>query len=204
MILQSRKWRLLVRGVILALASALMLAFAAPASYALQDDRPKLITAAEQLYNPDKPVADTYIYTSALPDLARMVTTHTINATYHWIVLPIYGNHLLVRAEGDSFLHAYYRSMDLNMVTQPVEGNFYGKVTPLKNQAGYEEVIKELAEKGVELDKDKVMVILQGEEPSTYRPMVPIVGVLAVFWILALVGLLRILSGRRNPRRRNV
>jgi hypothetical protein len=202
MILQSRKWRLLLRGVVLALASALMLAFAAPASYALQDDRPKLITSAEQLYDPDKPVADTYIYTSALPDLARMVTTQGINTTYHWIALPAYGNHLLIRTEGDSFLHGYYRNMDLNMITQPVEGNFYGKVTPLKNQAGSEEVVKELADKGIEVDKDKVMVILQGEEPSTYRPMVPIVGVLAVFWILALVGLLRIVSGRRNPRRR--
>src|SRR5437870_5294518 len=104
MILQSRRWRLLIRVTVLALASALMLAFAAPASYALQDDTPKPITRAEQLFNKEKPVEGTYIYTSAMPDLARIVTTHGIGTTYHWIPLPGYGNHLLVRAEGDSFL----------------------------------------------------------------------------------------------------
>src|SRR5437899_3153373 len=136
MILQSRKWRLLIRVAVLVFASVLMLAFAAPASYALQDDRPKLVTRAEQLYDKEKPVEGTYIYMSALPDMARMVTTHSINAAYHWIPLPGFGNHLLVRAEGDSFLHAYYLNMDLNLDTQIKVGNFYGKVTPLKEQAG--------------------------------------------------------------------
>ena len=51
MILQSRKWRLLLRMITLVITSTLMLAFAAPASYALQDDRPKLITAAGQLFD---------------------------------------------------------------------------------------------------------------------------------------------------------
>src|SRR3954454_24068044 len=46
MILQSRKWRLLLRMITLVITSTLMLAFAAPASYALQDDRPKQITRA--------------------------------------------------------------------------------------------------------------------------------------------------------------
>jgi hypothetical protein len=202
MILQSRKWRLLIRVVVLVLASALMLAFAAPASYALQDDRPKQITRAAQLYDKEKPVEDAYVYTRALPDLGRVVTTHTINTTYHWIPLPGYGNLLFVRVEGDSFLHAYFRNMDLNLDTEVREANFYGKVTSLKSQAGTEEVIKALAGSGINVDKDKAMVLLQGEEPSTYRPMVPVVGVLALFWILALVGLVQILSGRRNRHRR--
>ncbi len=202
MILQSRKWRLLLRVAVLAFASVLMLAFAAPASYALQDDRPKPVTRIEQLYDKEKPVEGTYIYTSALPDLERMVTTYSINATYHWIPLPGYGNHLLVRADGDDFLHAYYRNMDLNLDAQIKVANFYGKVTPLKSQAGSEEVVKDLAQKGITVDKEDTMVLLQGEEPSAYRPMVPVVGVLALFWILALVGLMRILSGRRPRRRR--
>src|SRR5437763_4162853 len=85
MILQSRKWRLLLRMVTLVITSTLMLAFAAPASYALQDDRPKLITPANQLFDKQKPIAETYVYTSALPDLAHIVTTRGIGTTYYWI-----------------------------------------------------------------------------------------------------------------------
>src|SRR5205085_4795725 len=169
MILQSRKWRLLIRVVVLVLASALMLPFAAPASYALQDDSPKQITRAAQLYDKEKPVEDAYVYTWALPDLGRVVTTHTINATYHWIPLPGYDNLLFVRVEGDTFLRAYFRSMDVNLATEVREANFYGKVTSLKSQAGTEEVIKALAASGINVDKDRAMVLLQGEEPSTYR-----------------------------------
>ncbi len=202
MILQSRRWRLLLRTVVLVLASALMLAFAAPASYALQDDRPKQITSASQLYDKARPVAETYIYTSAMPDLQRIVTTHGLTTIYHWILVPSYNGHLLVRAEGDSFLHAYYRGMDHNLATSPVQANFYGKVTPLKGQAGADDVVTEMAAQGVYLDKETAMVLLQAEEPSTYRPMVPVIGLLALFWVLALTGLLRILSGRRPKRRR--
>src|SRR5438094_5707617 len=75
MILQSRKWRLLLRIITLVVTSVLMLAFAAPASYALQDDTPKLITRADQLFDKQRPIADSYVYTSAFPDLARILTT---------------------------------------------------------------------------------------------------------------------------------
>lgn len=202
MILQSRKWRLLIRTITLAITSILMLVFVAPASYALQDDRPKLITQIEQLHNKELPLAGRYVYTSSLPDLQHIVTTHGIATTYYWIPLPQYDNQLLVRAEGDSFLHAYYRAMDLNMDTQPRPGNFFGKITTLSEQADTGKVAEDLAQQGIQIDKEKAMVLLQGEQPGTYRPMVPVVGVLATFWTLALVGLLRIWrSGGR--RRRN-
>jgi hypothetical protein len=202
MILQSRKWRLLIRTIVLALASALLLAFAAPASYALQADTPKLVTSATELLNKEQPISGAYIFTSSMPDLANIVTTESLATSYHWIVLPAFGNNLLVRTEGDSYLHAYYRAMDLNMDTAPRAGNFYGKVTALREQTGADEAVKQLAANGVQIDADTAMVILQGEAPSTYRPMVPVVGVLAVFWLLALVGLYNILSGRRQRRRR--
>jgi hypothetical protein len=201
MILQSRRWRLLIRTIVLGLASVLMLAFAAPASYALQDDTPQLVTSANQLFDEEQPLAGAYIYTSSMPDLANIVTTESLGATYHWIVLPAYGNSLLIRTKGDNYLHAYYRAMDLNMDAAPREGNFYGKVTPLGEQAGADEAIDLLAAHNINLDKENTMVILQGEEPSSYRPMVPVVGLLALFWILALVGLFNILSGRRQRRR---
>jgi hypothetical protein len=201
MILQSRKWRLLLRIVTLAVTSLLMLAFAAPASYALQDDSPKPITRVEQLFDKQQPIAGSYVYTSALPDLDHMVTTRGIGTTYYWIPLPEFGNKLLVRAEGESFLQAYYRAADLNLDSGPREANFYGKITALTGQADWERLVARLALEGVKVDKEQTMVLLQGEEPQAYRPMVPVVGLLAAFWALALVGVLRILRGT-GPRRK--
>jgi len=203
MILQSRKWRLLIRTLTLIITSTLMLAFAAPASYALQDDRPKLITHAEQLYNKELPLAGRYVYTSSLPDLQHIATTQSIATTYYWIPLPEYDNQLLVRVEGNNFLHAYYRTADLNMDARPRTGNFFGKITALTEQADTDKVMENLANQGILVDKENAMVLLQGEEPGTYRPMVPVVGVLAAFWALALVGLLRIWrGGRRSVKRK--
>jgi hypothetical protein len=200
MILRSRKWRLLIRTMVLLLAGVLMLVFAAPASYALQDDTPQLITPSTDLHNEMRPLAETFVYTSDLPDLARIVTTKGIATTYHWIPVPGYGGRLFVRAEGDSFLHAYYRAMDLNMATGPRPANFYGKITPVKSQADAQEAIDALAARGIEVDKETAMVILQGEMPRSFRPMVPVWGMLALFWLFALVGLLRILSGQTQRR----
>ena len=201
MILQSRKWRLLLRIITLVVTSTLMLAFAAPASYALQDDTPNLITRADQLFDKQRPIADSYVYTSALPDLAHIVTTRGIGTTYYWIPLPQYGNKLLVRAEGESFLHAYYRAADLNLDSGPREANFHGKITALTGQADWERLATRLAVEGVTVDKEHTMVLLQGEVPHTYLPMVPVVGVLAAFWALALVGVLRILRGSGARRK---
>jgi len=202
MILQSRKWRLLLRMITLVITSTLMLAFAAPASYALQDDRPKLITAAGQLFDKQKPIAESYVYTSALPDLAHIVTTRGIGTTYYWIPLPQFGDKLVVRAEGESFLQAYYHAADLNLDSQPRYANFYGKITPLTGEADWEHLASKLSFEGVKIDGEKTMVLLQGEAPQAYRPMVPVVGVLAAFWALALIGLLRILRGNGGSRRR--
>jgi hypothetical protein len=201
MVLRSRKWRLLIRAVTLVVTSILMLAFAAPASYALQDDTPQLLTGVDQLFSLDQPVVDTYVYTSAVPDLTRIVSTKGLTTDYYWVLLPHYGNQLLVRTDGFSFLRDYARAMDVSGDISPRSGNFYGKVTPLKAQADADNVAKEFAELGISLDKETAMVLLQGEEPSTYRPMVPVVGMLAMFWAVALVGLFRILRGR-GPRRR--
>ena len=204
MILHSRRWRLLIRTAVLLLAGVLMLVFAAPASYALQNDTPKLITGPTQLHDKTQPIADSYVYTSDVPDLSHVVTTHDLTAEYNWLAVPSYNGQLLVRAEGPSFLHAYYRGMDLNMYDSPVAANFYGKVTPLKGQADADQVVKDFAKHGISVEKETAMVILQGEEPRTYRPMVPVVGLLATSWLAALVGLLRILTGgpgRRRPVR---
>jgi hypothetical protein len=179
-----------------------MLAFAAPASYALQDDRPKLLSRTAQLLDKQQPLDGSYVYTSALPDLNHIVTTRGIGTTYYWIPIPRFGDKLIVRAEGESFLQAYYKAADLNLDSGPREGNFYGKVASLTSQADWERLAGKLDYAGVKLDKEHTMVLLQGEAPQAYRPMVPVVGVLAAFWAVALIGLLRILRGSRTPRRK--
>jgi len=203
MVLQSRKWRLLIRVMTLVVTSMLMLAFAAPASYALQDDRPKQITRTDQLFDKVRPIAETYVYASAIPDLKHIVTTHGVGTTYYWIFLPRYDNKLLVRTDSYSYLQAYFQTIDLNLDTSPREANFSGKLTTFAEQADGEKVWAELTRQGINIDRKQAMVLLQGEEPSTYRPMVPVVGVLAAFWALALVGLLRIWrGGRRGVKRK--
>lgn len=200
MILQSRKWRMLIRTITLVISSVLMLVFAAPASYALQDDTPKPVTRVDQLFSKEKPLTDSYVHTSAVPDYSHTIVTHDGSTTYYWIPLGGYDNELFVRAEGEDFLRAYKRSVDMDPGNSPKMSSYYGKLTKLDGQAGSETVIKELASQGIQINKDKTMVLLHGEEPRTYRPIVPVWGILALLWGLALVGLVRIWRGRR-PRR---
>lgn len=200
MILQSRKWRMLIRLVTLAVTGLLVLVLVAPASYALQDDTPRALTRIGQLLDRENPVADKYIYASAVPDLTRIVATEGLGTTYYWLLVRRYDNLLLVRADGKEFLSDYARGIELSKATGDVPAHLYGKITPLQGQAGAADVIEAVAERGITLDPERTMVILQGEKPSTYRPAVPAVGLLALLWFLALLGLMRIMRGR--PRRR--
>lgn len=201
MILQSRKWRMLIRTITLVISSVLMLVFAAPASYALQDDTPKPVTQAAQLYNKAQPLANSYVYTTAVPDYAHTVVTHQFAGTFYWVPLGGYNNELFVRAEGQDFLRAYKRAVDDNPGTQARPAEFYGKLTVLSEQLGSQEAATELSGNGITIDKTRAMVLLHGEEPRIYRPIVPVWGLLALFWLLALVGLVKIMRSR-GPRRR--
>jgi hypothetical protein len=198
-------WRLLIRSGTLLIAGVLMLVLAAPASYALQDDTPKPVTRPAQLLDKEEPLSGTYVHTSSIPDLIRIVSTQDlVGATYYWMVVPGYDNLLLVRTEGYDFLRDYARALDLRGGSEQHATKFYGKITELKGQAGSQEAIEEFANLGVELDEEWAMVILQGEEPTRYRPVVPVVGLLATSWLLALVGLVRILTGRRSSIKRKM
>ena len=202
MVLRSRKWRLLIRIITLVVTTSLMLAFAAPASYALQDDTPVLLTHIGQLFDDELPLDGAYVHAVTTPDLGRIATTEGLGTTYYWVPLPEYGNNLFVRTDGYTFLRDYARTLDLHgdTATRPVP--FYGKISTLKSQIGSEQVIEGLAEKGIAVDADTAMVLSQGEEPRIYRPMVPVVGALAFFWVGAPVGLLQIWRGRDARRRR--
>lgn len=201
MVFQSRKWRMVIRTVTLMLSSVLMLLFAAPASYALRADAPKPLTMADPIAAKERPLAENYVYTWAVPDFDHAVTTKQLGATYHWIPLKGFNNQLFVRAEGDK----YTTDLANLQAGRPSNNvNFYGKLTSLGGQAGADEAIDELELQGITIDKsskDETMVLLYGEEPRSYRPIVPVWALLALFWVVALVGLVRIVRGTRQTRR---
>jgi hypothetical protein len=203
MILESRKWRLVIRILALVLTSMLMLAVAGPVSYALQDDTPKLITVARQLYDKDgKPLPDSFADIEAVPDINRAITTGEGGGTHYWIPVQGFDNLLFVRADKCDYLFPYDQSPETGFI---VQGSvpYSGKITPLKGQPDGEKALEALEKEGITVDKENAMVLLQGEEPATYRPIVPVMPLLAIFWSLALAGAWQIWRGRR-PKRANV
>lgn len=199
MIFQVRRWRLTVRSLALIITGMLMLVFAAPASYALQDDTPKPLYNLGQLFDKDRPLTDKYVYTTTAPKFSEAVTTEDFGKTYYWVPLPGYYNQLFLRAEDKNFIETY------QCLTDPTGAGtnnlFYGKLTSMQNMLGADEVVKELEAQGITVDKEKAMVLLHGEQPKTYRPIVPVWGVLALLWVAAFVGLLKIWLGRPRQRR---
>ncbi len=107
MILQSRKWRLLIRAATLLVTSLVMLAFAGPASYALQDDTPRLITGPVELTNKEKPLANSYANATALPDTGKAFAVEEVGVTYYWVPLHGYNNKLFVRTKNVSYALPY-------------------------------------------------------------------------------------------------
>ena len=197
MILRSRKWRLVIRVVALALTSILMLAFAGPVSYALQDDTPKPISGIGQLYNKHNPVANTYANITAVPDLSRVLAVTEGDTTYYWIPLTGYDNELFVRTKELKYLLPPNLFPGLNFSSRV---HYMGKIATFDSQSGSDKATKQLEAEGVYLDKDKAMVLSEGETPSTYRPIVPVMPVLAWLWGVALIGLFQIWRGKRNQK----
>jgi hypothetical protein len=198
MILRSRKWRLLIRVMALAMTSLLMLAFAGPVSYALQDDTPKPVSSFTQLYNKQDPVANTYVNVTGVPNLSRAFALREGDTIYYWIPLAGYDNELFVRTKDVRYLLARYLIPGLTATSLV---HYTGKITTLDAQSDSEKAIKQLAEQGIYVDKETAMVLSQGETPSTYRPMVPVMPVLAWLWGVALIGLFQIWRGRQ-PRKK--
>ncbi len=200
MIFQVRKWRLMMRSLALVVTGMLMLVFATPASYALQDDTPKPLNKVSQLFDKDRPLADKFIYISARPDFAHVVQTKEFGKTYYWVPLPGYDNTLFLRSEDKDFMQTYY--CDPSSAQGTGQYQFYGKLTSMQSQLGATDALKDLEAQGITIDKEKAMVLLHGEQPSTYRPIVPVWGSLALLWVAALVGLFKTWLGRQTPRRK--
>jgi hypothetical protein len=198
MILRSRKWRLVIRVIALGLTSILMLAFAGPVSYALQDDTPKPIASISQLYNKHNAVANTYVNITAVPDLTRALAVREGDTTYYWIPLTGYDNELFVRTKELKYLLPPNLFPGLNFSSHV---HYTGKITTFTSQSGSDKAIKELEVERIYIDKNKAMVLSQGETPSAYRPIVPVMPVLAWMWGVALIGLFQIWRGRQPHKK---
>ena len=145
--------------------------------------------------------AETYVNVTAVPDLARASATEDLLGEHYWIPLQGYGYQLFVRTNSGQYLFPY----DYNPETG-FEGNaapilYSGKITPLKSQAGADALIGQLEKQGVTVDKEKAMVLLLNEAPSAYRPVVPVMPVLAWMWLAAFVGLVQIWRGKSRVLR---
>jgi hypothetical protein len=202
MIWESRKWRLITRVLALLVVSVLMLIFAGPVSYALQDDTPKQIADSGQLYDAKgQPYADRYIYVQVTPDINRAVTTGEGDSTHYWVPTGNFDNDLIIRSDKGRYLFPYDYNAETGFSVDDAPIYYFGKVTTLKSQPDADKAIKALAARGVAVDKETAMVLIQGEAPSNYRPMVPVIPILAVFWGVALMGAWQILRGRRPLRK---
>ncbi len=202
MILHSRQWRLLIRIATLAVTSVLMLAFAGAASYALQNDSPRPLTSPAQMYSKQKPLAETYVNINAAPDINHAFSTsELIGSSHYWIPLEGYGDQLFIRADSGQYLFPYDYNPETGFGGERGPVLYNGKITPLKGQANADDVIREMAKQGVTVDKEKAMVLLQGEAPQAYRPVVPVMPVLAWLWLAALLGLMQIWRGKAVLKR---
>ena len=198
MIYQSRRWRLGARVVTLAVTSLLMLLFAGPVTYAFQSDDPRAITSPTQLLDKESPVEGSYIYARGVPDLSRTFSTSELLTTHYWIPIEGYDHQLLIRTDDPQYLFP----ADFDPATgfkEIAQARYTGKVLSLKGQLNADQIVESLSAQGIEIDKEKAVFISQGEVPSSFRPMVPVVPFLAWAWLVALVGLVRIARGRR-PR----
>ena len=186
------------RVVTLSVTSLLMLLFAGPVTYALQSDSPRSITGLGQLLDRERPIEGSYIDARGVPDLGNAVSTSELLTTHYWIPIDGYGHQLLIRTDDPQYLFpADYDSA--GGFREIASMRYTGKVVPLKGQLNGDEIVEAFADQGIMIDKERTVFISQGEVPSSFRTIVPVVPFLAWAWLGALVGLVQI-ARRRRPR----
>ena len=186
MVIESRKWRLLLPAFVLVVTGALIVGFAGSAVYALQKAEPAPILSAAQLA--DGTYDGRYATVEGTPDLSRSVTVRQGDVTTHWVRLVEYGDGLYVTTTDSAW----------QVATGDRVRRFTGKLGRLTAATDYNE-FKRLADLPHPLPDD-AYVLVEGEEPDTYRPMLPLMGALLLLWALTLWGFIRIWR-HRGPRR---
>jgi hypothetical protein len=201
MILESRKWRLILRGLVLLVTTALILGFSGPASYALQDDTPHAIYGRQSLSK--QSLDGRFAVLRAQAELDHAVALHRDGQTMYWV--PVRG---YTDKEGSIKLFILTDDVPSATGTPAVDGGagategaaFVGRVVRFAAApyaADAEKVLITALNDPVAPD---TYVLIQGEAPKAYRPMVPLIGGLGVVWFLSLVAFTR--AWRRSPRRR--
>lgn len=189
MVIESRKWRLLVPAFVLIVMGALIVGFGGSALYALQKAEPAPILSAAQLS--DGGYDGRYATVEGVPDPARSVTVRQGDVTTYWVRLVEYGDRLYVTTTDSAW----------QLLPGDRVRRFTGKLGRLTRAADYSE-FKRVADLPQPLPDD-AYVLVEGEEPDTYRPMVPVVGGLLVLWGVVFWGFIRIWR-QRGPRRDSI
>src|SRR5689334_3869501 len=164
MVLETRKWRLLLRAALLLLTGALIFGWAGPALYALQKAEPVPIGSLAQLESDS--LDGRFATVESAPDLNRVVTVHAAGVTSYWIPLAGYNGRFL----------AVTTHSDWQTAPQQPQLRFTGKVVKLSSAPDYDAYKRLVAPNG-KLPDDSYALI-EGEQPEAYRPMVPVVGAL--------------------------
>ena len=188
MVFESRKWRLLLRAALLVGLGWAIIGWAGPALYALQEPEPAALTSPAQLA--DGALDGRFATVAARPDLPHAVAVHSESTTVYWVPLAGFDHRLLVSTPGLAWQQ-----------TDPVP-RFTGKIVSLAtapDAAAFKAVLDREQPDQTWLPQKEVYVLLEGEHPGTYRPMIPVVGALALLLIVVSVDLVRV--WRRWPRR---
>ena len=185
MVLETRKWRLLLRAALLILTGVLIFGWAGPALYALQKAEPAPIQGPAQLQ--DHSLDGRFATVEATPDLDQVVVVHEAGVTSYWVPLVGYGDQLLVVTT----------QRDWEGARPAPRVRFTGKVVPLSSAPDYGAYKRIVAPDGTL--PDDTYALLEGEEPETYRPMIPLVGALLVLWLIVFIGFIQVWK-RRRPR----
>jgi hypothetical protein len=190
MVIESRKWRLLVQAFVLIITGALIIGFAGSAIYALQTPEPAPILSAAQLVG--GAYDGRYATVEGVPDPARSVTVRQGDVTTYWVRLVEYGDGLYVTTTDSAW----------QVATGDRVRRFTGKLGRLTSAADYAEFkrVSGLPPPGPD---EEVYVLVEGEQPNAYRPMLPVVGGLLIVWGLVFWGFVRAWR-HRGPRRDSV
>jgi hypothetical protein len=185
MVIESRKWRLLVPAFVLIVTGTLIVGFGGSAIYALQKAEPAPILSAAQLVG--GAYDGRYATVEGVPDPARSVTVRQGDVTTYWVRLVEYGDGLYVTTTDSAW----------QVATGDRVRRFTGKLGRLTSAADYAE-FKRVA--GLpHPPPDDAYVLVEGEQPDTYRPMVPVVVGLVILWGLVFWGFIRVWR-HRGPR----
>ena len=196
MILESRKWRLIGQGLALLITTVLILGFSGPASYALQDDQPHTIYSSRTLSKMGLNGRFTVLRGAA--DLDRAVALHRDGHTSYWV--PVRGY-----TDKEGAIHLFILTDDIHTPPTAVAGGeqpapFVGRLVRF-DEAPHADAAQQVLSLalGDPVGPD-TYVLIEGDAPKAYRPMVPLVGGLGLIWFLSLVSFTR--AWRRAPRHR--